>query len=87
MPLLEAVENAALRAGVPVDARDGDAAVRRSTRCKRLWDAESLRPDRRAGADRATSRASRPEDLLWILMHAPVGDGAAAAAERRPPGP
>ena len=48
MPLLEAVERAALRAGVPVDARiEKGRSLTHALRL--LWEAERLRPDRRSG--------------------------------------
>jgi hypothetical protein len=69
MPLLEAVEHASLKAGVPVDARveSGRTPIHA---LQRLWDAERFDrivvpapPDREPGFT--------PKDLLWILMHAP----------------
>ena len=70
MPLLEAVEHAALRAGVPVDARveSGRTPIHA---LQRLWDVEHF--DRivvpaPAGRERA---ASSPKDLTWMLTHAP----------------
>ena len=70
MPLLEAVEHAALRAGVPVDARieSGRTPVHA---LKRLWEAEHF--DRivvPAPAGRNGSGFS-PKDLTWMLTHAP----------------
>ena len=52
MPLLEAVEHAALRGGVPVDARieSGRTPIHA---LQRLWERRALRPDRRPGAGRA----------------------------------
>jgi hypothetical protein len=69
MPLLEAVEHAAVRAGVAVDARveTGRAPIHA---LRRLWGMESF--DRivvPAPAGRSTGFS--PEDLLWILTHAP----------------
>jgi len=68
VPLLEAVENAALKAGVPVDARveSGRTPIHA---LKRLWGVE--------GFDRIVVPAPKdggftPKDLLWILMHAPA---------------
>jgi hypothetical protein len=68
MPLLEAVENAALKAGVPVDARveSGRTPIHA---LKRLWGVEDF--------DRIVVPAPKeggftPKDLLWILMHAPA---------------
>jgi hypothetical protein len=69
MPLLEAVENAALKAGVPVDARieSGRTPIHA---LQRLWDVE--------GFDRIIVPAPpggepgfTPKDLLWILTNAP----------------
>lgn len=67
VPLLEAVEQAALRAGVPVDARieRGRTATHALTR---LWEVERF--DRvvvPAGAGSGFSET----DLAWILTHAP----------------
>ena len=69
MPLLEAVEHAALKAGVPVDARieNGRTPIHA---LKRLWDVEHFdrvvvpAPSRR-------DPGFTPKDLLWILTHAP----------------
>jgi hypothetical protein len=69
MPLLEAVEQAALRAGVPVDARveSGRTPIHA---LKRLWGAEQF--------DRIVVPAPTPRrpgftarDLTWMLEHAP----------------
>jgi nucleotide-binding universal stress UspA family protein len=70
MPLLEAVEHAALRAGVPVDARieSGRTPVHA---LKRLWESEDF--DRivvPAPAGRS-STGFTPKDLTWMLTHAP----------------
>ncbi len=64
MPLLEAVEHAALRAGVPVDARveTGRTAVHALTR---LWDAEAFA---RIVIPAAGFSA---KELTWILVRAP----------------
>jgi hypothetical protein len=69
MPLLEAVEHASLKAGVPVDARveSGRTPIHA---LQRLWDVERF--------DRIVVPAPRggpgftPKDLIWILMHAPT---------------
>ena len=69
MPLLEAVEHAALRAGVPVDARveSGRTPIHA---LKRLWDAERF--DRIvAPAPINGSHGFTPKELQWILVHAP----------------
>jgi hypothetical protein len=69
MPLLEAVEHAALRAGVPVDARieRGRSAIHA---LQRLWQAEPF--------DRIVVPAPQPgspgfstKDIGWMLEHAP----------------
>jgi hypothetical protein len=67
MPLLEAVEQAALRDGVPVDARieRGRTATHALSR---LWEVERF--DRLVvPAGRSSGFSS--EDLAWILTHAP----------------
>jgi hypothetical protein len=69
MPLLEAVENAALKAGVPVDARieSGRTPIHA---LQRLWCAESF--DRIVvPAPTGREPGFTPRDLLWILTHAP----------------
>lgn len=69
MPLLEAVEHASLRAGVPVDARieRGRTPI---NALRRLWEAESF--------DRIIVPAEAPghpgftsDELSWMLEHAP----------------
>ena len=67
MPLLEAVEQAALREGVPVDARieRGRTPTHALTR---LWEVERF--DRIVVAAGPNSGFSS-EDLAWILTHAP----------------
>ncbi len=69
MPLLEAVEHASLKAGVPVDARieSGRTPIHA---LQRLWDAEQF--DRIVvPAPPAGEPGFAPRDLLWILTHAP----------------
>jgi hypothetical protein len=69
VPLLEAVENASLKAGVPVDARieSGRTPIHA---LKRLWDVERF--DRIVvPAPPAGEPGFTPKDLLWILVHAP----------------
>src|SRR5579871_3791918 len=69
MPLLEAVEHAALRAGVPVDARveSGRTPIHA---LQRLWDAERF--DRIVVPAPAVRRYGfTPKDLTWMLTHAP----------------
>ena len=64
MPLLEAVEHAALRSGVPVDARieSGRTPVHA---LQRLWESEHF--------DRIVVPATgfTPKDLTWMLTNAP----------------
>jgi hypothetical protein len=69
MPLLEAVEHAALRAGVPVDARieSGRTPVHA---LKRLWEVEHF--DRIVvPAPAGRKPGFSPKDLTWMLTHAP----------------
>jgi hypothetical protein len=69
MPLLEAVENAALKAGVPVDARieSGRTPIHA---LQRLWGVEHF--DRIVvPAPPGGEPGFAPKDLLWILTHAP----------------
>ena len=64
LPLLEAVEHAALRAGVPVDARiEKGRSLTHALR--RLWEVESF--------DRIVAPAIgfSPKELAWILTNAP----------------
>ena len=69
MPLLEAVEHAALKEGVPVDARieHGRTAVHA---LKRLWEAEDFDrivvPAPVGGGSGFTAK-----DLTWMLTNAP----------------
>jgi hypothetical protein len=90
MPLLEAVEHASLRAGIPVDARieRGRTPI---DALNRLWAVESferiLVP---AGAPGHPGFA--PRDLSWMLEHAPTEtlvlrpapDGSRTRADERP---
>jgi nucleotide-binding universal stress UspA family protein len=69
MPILEAVELAARRAGVPVDARieRGRSPI---DALSRLWDVESF--DRVVIPAPAPGRAGfTSKDLTWMLVHAP----------------
>jgi hypothetical protein len=69
MPLLEAVEHASLRAGVPVDARVETGRTRIHA-LERLWNVEHF--DRIiVPAPVGRSPGFNPKDLLWILTHAP----------------
>jgi nucleotide-binding universal stress UspA family protein len=70
MPILEAVELAARRAGVPVDARieRGRSPI---DALQRLWCAESF--DRViVPAPAPRSPGFSPKDLVWMLAHAPA---------------
>ena len=69
MPLLEAEENASLRAGVPVDARveSGRSPIHA---LQRLWQVEHF--DRIvAPAPAGRDPGFTPKDLTWMLVHAP----------------
>ena len=69
MPLLEAVEHAALRAGLAVDARV-ETGRTPTHALQRLWDAERF--DRIvAPAPISGSHGFTPKELQWILVHAP----------------
>jgi hypothetical protein len=69
MPVLEAVEHAALRAGVPVDARIEKGRTRTHA-LKRLWEAERF--DRIiAPAPTNGHGGFTPKELAWLLTHAP----------------
>ena len=70
LPLLEAVEHAGLRAGVPVDARiEKGRSVTHALR--RLWDEETF--DRiLAPAPNGRSGGFAAKDVTWILAHAPA---------------
>ncbi len=74
MPLLEAVETAALRCGVPVDARIEKGRTPTHA-LGRLWEAEQFdrviapAPVRESGGYRG---GFSPKDLTWILAHAPT---------------
>jgi hypothetical protein len=70
MPLLEAVEHAALRAGVPVDARIEKGRTLTHA-LKRLWEAESF--DRIVAPAPAPGREGFNEkELAWLLTNAPT---------------
>jgi len=70
MPLLEAVEHAALRAGLAVDARV-ETGRTPTHALHRLWDAERF--DRIvAPAPINGSHGFTPKELQWILVHAPT---------------
>jgi hypothetical protein len=70
LPLLEAVELAALRAGVPVDARI-EKGRSLTHALQRLWDVEHFE---RIVAPASPGRGApgfTPKELGWILTHAP----------------
>ena len=70
LPLLEAVEHAALRAGIPVDARIEKGRTPTHA-LRRIWEVERF--DRIiAPAPTDHSGGFTPKDLTWILTHAPV---------------
>jgi hypothetical protein len=70
MPVLEAVEHAALRAGVAVDARIEKGRTLTHA-VKRLWDAERF--DRIIAPAPADGRGGFTEkELAWLLTHAPT---------------
>jgi len=70
MPLLEAVEHAALRAGVPVDARIEKGRTLTHA-VKRLWEAEDF--DRIVAPAPANGREGfTPKDLAWLLTNSPT---------------
>jgi len=69
VPLLEAVEHAALRAGVPVDARIEKGRTLTHA-LRRLWEVEGF--DRIVAPAPAGGGAGFTEkELAWILTHAP----------------
>lgn len=69
MPLLEAVEHAALRAGLPVDARV-ETGRTPTHALQRLWEVERF--DRIvAPAPAGRNHGFTPKELQWILVHAP----------------
>ena len=70
MPLLEAVERAAIRAGVPVDARiEKGRSLTHALRL--LWEAEEF--DRIVAPAASAGHAGfESKDLAWLLEHAPA---------------
>jgi hypothetical protein len=70
MPLLEAIEHAAVRAGVPVDSRIEKGRTPTHA-LQKIWEAERftriIAPAPHGRADGFT-----PKDMTWILTHAPV---------------
>ncbi|MER3411250.1 MAG: hypothetical protein C4305_02210 [Thermoleophilia bacterium] len=75
MPLLEAVENAALRCGVPVDARIEKGRTPTHA-LRRLWDVEHfdcvIAPAPTAPDSGSRRGGFTPKDLTWILTNAPT---------------
>ena len=70
MPVLEAVEHAALRAGVPVDARIEKGRTLTHA-LRRLWEVEPF--DRIVAPAPANGRGGFTEkELAWLLLHAPA---------------
>jgi hypothetical protein len=70
MPLLEAVELAALRAGVPVDARIEKGRTLTHA-LRKLWEVEPF--DRTVAPAPANGFGGFTEkELAWLLMHAPT---------------
>jgi nucleotide-binding universal stress UspA family protein len=69
MPLLEAVEHAALRSGLPVDARV-ETGRSPTHALQRLWDAERFDLVV-APAPVGRGHGFTPKELQWILVHAP----------------
>lgn len=70
LPLLEAVEHAALRAGVPVDARI-EKGRSPTHALQRLWEEERF--DRIvAPAPNGRSGGFTAKDVTWILAHSPA---------------
>ena len=70
MPLLEAVEHAALKEGVPVDARI-EKGRSLTHALQRLWAVERF--DRVVVPAPTTSSVGfTPKDLIWILANAPA---------------
>jgi hypothetical protein len=70
MPLLEAVEHAALKEGVPVDARI-EKGRSLTHALQRLWEVETF--DRVVAPAPTTDVVGfTPKDLIWILEHAPA---------------
>jgi hypothetical protein len=70
VPLLEAVEHAALRAGVPVDARI-EKGRSPTHALQRLWDEECF--DRvLAPAPTGRNGGFSSKDVSWILAHSPA---------------
>lgn len=71
LPLLEAVEHAALRAGVPVDARI-EKGRSRTHALRRLWEIEDFERIVAPAAQGPCTEGFTPKELSWILTHAPA---------------
>jgi hypothetical protein len=71
MPLLEAVEIAALEAGIPVDARieRGRTPTHALTR---LWEVEQFDQVIAPAPSEERGAGFTPRELTWILTHAPA---------------
>jgi hypothetical protein len=69
LPLLEAVEHAALRAGVPVDARI-EKGRSPTHALRRLWDEEHF-DQILAPAPTEQQNGFSAKDVTWLLEHAP----------------
>jgi hypothetical protein len=70
MPLLEAVEIAALEAGVPVDARI-ERGRTPTHALQRLWEAEPF-DEILVPAPVGSHAGFTPKELAWMLAHAPA---------------
>ena len=83
MPALEAVEHAALRAGVPVDARIEKGRTLTHA-IRRLWEVEPF--DRIVAPAPADGREGFTEkELAWLLLHAPTETLVLKPTPSRPP--
>ncbi|HXY81039.1 MAG TPA: hypothetical protein VEH55_06690 [Gaiellaceae bacterium] len=83
VPVLEAVEHAALRAGVPVDARIEKGRTLTHA-LRRLWEVERF--DRIVAPAPADGRGGFTEkELAWLLLHAPAETLVLKPAPSRPP--
>jgi len=83
MPVLEAVEHAALRAGVPVDARIEKGRTLTHA-LRRLWEVEPF--DRIVAPAPADGRGGFTEkELAWLLLHAPTETLVLKPTPSRPP--
>jgi hypothetical protein len=69
LPLLEAVEHAALRGGVPVDARIEKGRTPTHA-LRRLWEVERF--DRIVAPAETGRGGFSTHDVTWILEHAPA---------------